>query len=241
MGGIVVETGSDIGKISTGQELILVEHEFFTYCIRMKLDSKEAEKMNESLNKLVPNFLRKHGFKPDFDSMFMTCDKTYVNTIIFYIKQNSLFDLEDRNVNRIYSNSLKLYIRFLGSEFDPRSYEYKKKNEEEPDFTEGKIRESHTTTFERKRGNRSACLAVHGYKCAVCGFDFEETYGELGKEFIEVHHIVPLSQIRKEYIINPQTDLVPLCSNCHSMIHRKRDDAMPYEDFKRLYAQIHGL
>jgi 5-methylcytosine-specific restriction protein A len=166
---------------------------------------------------------------------------TYIKTIIYYIKQNALFNLEDKKIGFILSNSLKQYANFLNSEFDPRSLEYKRKNEEDPDFTEGKIKDSHSTVFERKRGNRLACLAAHGYKCAVCGFDFEEHYGILGKEFIEVHHIIPLSQIRKEYIINPKKDLVPLCSNCHSMIHRKRNEPIPFEIFKNLYAEIHGL
>jgi predicted HNH restriction endonuclease len=241
MSNIILETSSDISKITTGQELNLVADEFYTYCIRMKFDINEAERMNYSLTALVPSFLKSHGFKPDFDSIFMTCDKTYVNTIIHHIKHNSLFNLEDRHVGNVLSNSLKLYIKFLSSEFDPRSNVYKKKNEEEPDFSEGKVSESHCTKFERKKANRLACLSVHGYKCAVCGFDFEENYGEIGKEFIEVHHIIPLSQIRKEYIINPVKDLIPLCSNCHSMIHRKRDEAIPIKEFKRIYNQLHNL
>jgi 5-methylcytosine-specific restriction protein A len=36
-----------------------------------------------------------------------------------------------------------------------------------------------------------------------------------------VHHVVPLSSIGKEYVVNPKTDLVPVCPNCHAMIHRK--------------------
>jgi 5-methylcytosine-specific restriction protein A len=30
---------------------------------------------------------------------------------------------------------------------------------------------------------------------------------------------VPLSQVRKEYQVNPATDLVPVCPNCHAVIH----------------------
>ena len=129
MSNIILETSSDISKITTGQELNLVADEFYTYCIRMKLDINEAERMNYSLTALVPSFLKSHGFKPDFDSIFMTCDKTYVNTIVHHIKHNSLFNLEDRHVGNVLSNSLKLYIKFLSSEFDPRSNVYKKKNE----------------------------------------------------------------------------------------------------------------
>lgn len=57
--------------------------------------------------------------------------------------------------------------------------------------------------------------------CEACGFDFTEKYGELGEGFIEAHHIKPISQMMP----NEKTkieDIVMLCSNCHSMIHRKK-------------------
>lgn len=73
----------------------------------------------------------------------------------------------------------------------------------------------------------------HGYKCAICGFDFEKMYGALGKDYIEVHHIVPLSKIRREYIIDPEKDLIPLCSNCHSMIHRGKEP-MDISELKKI-------
>ena len=53
--------------------------------------------------------------------------------------------------------------------------------------------------------------------------NFEEKYGELGKDYIEVHHIKPISEIDSEYVVDPEKDLIPVCSNCHSMLHRKID------------------
>ncbi|WP_340169122.1 HNH endonuclease [Lacinutrix sp.] len=58
--------------------------------------------------------------------------------------------------------------------------------------------------------------------CQVCEFDFEKNFGEIGRGFIHVHHLREISTLRKEYIINPKTDLIPVCPNCHSMLHRKR-------------------
>jgi hypothetical protein len=57
--------------------------------------------------------------------------------------------------------------------------------------------------------------------CEVCGFDFEEKYGTLGKSFIEVHHKTPISvnQVRQTKL----EDLVCVCSNCHRMLHRNAD------------------
>jgi len=57
--------------------------------------------------------------------------------------------------------------------------------------------------------------------CEVCGFDFDDKYGELGEGFIEAHHIKPVSEM-KDREKTKLDDIVLLCSNCHSMIHKKR-------------------
>ncbi|MBP6276640.1 MAG: HNH endonuclease [Limnohabitans sp.] len=50
---------------------------------------------------------------------------------------------------------------------------------------------------------------------------FQERYGTIGDGFIHVHHVVPLSTIHARYKVDPINDLVPLCANCHSMVHRE--------------------
>lgn len=89
-------------------------------------------------------------------------------------------------------------------------------------YAEGAVREILTNAYERDEKARREAIRHHGCACKVCGFDFESAYGSIGYGFIHVHHIVPLSSIGKEYIVNPKTDLVPVCPNCHAMIHRKR-------------------
>jgi 5-methylcytosine-specific restriction protein A len=74
--------------------------------------------------------------------------------------------------------------------------------------------------YERNAKARGACITHHGVSCAVCNFDFGRVFGDLGVGFIHVHHIVPISSIRAEYEIDPISDLVPVCPNCHAMIHR---------------------
>ena len=90
-------------------------------------------------------------------------------------------------------------------------------------YNEGKAIQYYTTKYERNTSNRNAAIKIHGSKCMACGFDFETTYGEIGRNFIEVHHVKPLCSLNEEVIIDPMTDLVCLCSNCHRMIHRKRN------------------
>ena len=75
--------------------------------------------------------------------------------------------------------------------------------------------------YERSPINRSACISHFGPICQACGFDFGKIYGEIGQDFIEVHHLIPISQMGGSYNLNPITDLITVCSNCHSMIHRK--------------------
>ena len=76
-------------------------------------------------------------------------------------------------------------------------------------------------SYERNAEARRQCLAMHGYKCRVCNMSFKEIYGEIGKHFIHVHHLVPLSDNTEEYEINPAKHLCPVCPNCHAMLHQE--------------------
>ena len=89
-------------------------------------------------------------------------------------------------------------------------------------YLEGEEQTILITTFERNFEARKICLDYHGYTCKICGFNFQEKYGSIGEEFIHVHHIAPLSQIKESYVIDPIKDLIPVCPNCHAMLHRKK-------------------
>ncbi len=93
--------------------------------------------------------------------------------------------------------------------------------EDDENLYEGALIKVMANKYERNQRARRECVAEKGYKCSVCGLDFEETYGEKGRNFIHVHHVVPISSIGKEYQLNVATDLVPVCPNCHYMLHRK--------------------
>ncbi len=88
-------------------------------------------------------------------------------------------------------------------------------------FWEGAKKEVIVNSFERNPEARKGCIEYYGVKCKCCGFSFEDKYGEIGKGFIHVHHLKPISEIGKEYQVNPVEDLIPLCPNCHAMIHKK--------------------
>jgi len=87
-------------------------------------------------------------------------------------------------------------------------------------YTEGASVSVSINAYERNASARAACIAHHGHLCVACGFDFGKVFGEFGKGYIHVHHIVPLSKIDREYEVDPVADLVPICPNCHAMIQR---------------------
>ena len=109
--------------------------------------------------------------------------------------------------------------------------------ENENDFSEGKKKYRLSSFFERKAKIRAETVKFHGLKCAVCSFDFVETYGELGKDFIEVHHIIPISSFDGERNVNPQTDMTVLCANCHRMMHRSKDRVLTVEELSEIIAK----
>jgi putative restriction endonuclease len=98
--------------------------------------------------------------------------------------------------------------------------------EDDINFLEGKLMlRSHII---RERNPKLITIAKEKFKrkngklfCEACGFDFQNFYGEIGEDYIEAHHIKPISQIKEEEQTSIE-DLVMLCSNCHKMIHRKR-------------------
>ena len=100
-------------------------------------------------------------------------------------------------------------------------------------FREGKSKDVIQTRYERNPEARKRCLSHYGHSCKVCDFNFEHHFNEIGKGFIHVHHINQISEIGREYEIDPLKDLIPVCPNCHAMIHSKRP-AFTIEEIKEI-------
>jgi predicted HNH restriction endonuclease len=73
--------------------------------------------------------------------------------------------------------------------------------------------------------------------CAICKFNFEKTYGLHGKGFIEMHHLIPISEGKR---ISTVKDLVPVCSNCHRMLHKGKI-TLDVEDIKKMIQKNRGI
>ncbi|TWU69686.1 hypothetical protein AYI74_04305 [Shewanella algae] len=97
----------------------------------------------------------------------------------------------------------------------------------EPVFHEGAMKTIELTVHERDPAARRACIAHFGASCQICNFDFEHTYGELGRGFIHVHHRVDLALADATRQVDPKTDLIPVCPNCHAMLHTETPAMAP--------------
>lgn len=86
---------------------------------------------------------------------------------------------------------------------------------------------------------RQECIALYGASCAACGFWFEAVHGELGKGFIHVHHVVPVSQLGAGYRLDP-VKVMPFYPNCHAMAHQGVISPRSVEDLRSIIAE-HGL
>jgi predicted HNH restriction endonuclease len=82
------------------------------------------------------------------------------------------------------------------------------------------VRERDTALIRRFKDN------LRSFVCSVCNFDFEKVYGEIGKTFIEAHHVEAIG-LREAEQTTALTDLIPVCANCHRMLHRRSPPYLP--------------
>ncbi|MCM1141372.1 MAG: HNH endonuclease [Muribaculum sp.] len=144
----------------------------------------------------------------------------------------------DEESNGTLSQALKLYADFLDSKYNPAKKKPKAVKTPRPasketptSFIEGSIVQQTFDKRERNQQARKDCIDKKGCKCSVCGFDFEAVYGPVGRNYIEVHHLKPISQTDDEHEVTAD-DLVPLCANCHAMAHRRSPEPFTPEELK---------
>lgn len=129
------------------------------------------------------------------------------------------------------------YIKSIDKTFEELCTFDKKR--ESKSHNEGAVIEELFTRYERNPKNRKSAIDSQGLTCKVCGFNFFDTYGDLGDGFIEVHHIEQLSKIGKK-LVDPEKDLIVLCSNCHRMLHRSKDNNLTWQELKEIVTKKAG-
>jgi predicted HNH restriction endonuclease len=99
---------------------------------------------------------------------------------------------------------------------------------------EGTKKQRFVNTYERDINLRKAAIKFHGTTCKGCHFNFEAFYGEHGADYIEVHHLRPISSYGGSIVVHPQADMTVLCANCHRMVHRDHEHVLSLEELQVL-------
>lgn len=153
--------------------------------------------------------------------------------IALQVYMDSISYYEGSHNNRLLKTEREIYDKH--SQILDKNYSAKTIEDEiNEEYWEGKLSQVNINIRERNRTARNKCIESKGKKCAVCEFDFEKFYGELGKDFIHVHHVNPISNREKEYKIdNIEDELIPVCPNCHAMLHRRKE-VISIEELKQI-------
>ena len=118
---------------------------------------------------------------------------------------------------------IKNVIKYIGKEEHESLIEQNIPEETQEFIEDGTGKKVYLNAYERNPKARKECIKIHGTKCMICGFDAKEIYGDEYEGKIHVHHRTPIHEIGKEYKVNPKTDLIPVCPNCHMILHTKID------------------
>ena len=216
-------------------------------------DEQKVKKLVDAIEVDLLNVIRSNQHV-NIDDVYEFIDKEALGELVNMTNRGRSLAIQNEQSGGLLRDALTFYVGYLSSKKHPLSEVEKRNgkkksqlgasdtsatfnNTPEPesyDKLEGRKHEDIVTRYERDRGNRKKCIEHYGYVCQVCGTNFEKTYGDLGKAFIEVHHLYPVAQGERQ--VNPIEDLIPLCSNCHSMIHRL-DDVSDWHKLRDLYIE----
>jgi predicted HNH restriction endonuclease len=105
-------------------------------------------------------------------------------------------------------------------------------------FAEGALKRITVNTYERDRKARRKCIECYGAICFICKFDFGKFYGSGAEGVIHVHHLKSLSEIGERYEVDPKKDLIPVCPNCHAVLHICKEPAFTLEQVKVMVKQF---
>lgn len=216
--------------------------------LKRRSDAEEFARFTETE---LADFIRQYA-DANFKSIYAETDHNYYDRISKQIPLNPKMKKANETAALRYSIHLKHYSMFLESKAYKQLCKQRiasaaeKPSTSVPSFTPSKNEEREMTEGEKKHvayeaahrnpALRRACLDQYGYQCQCCGMDFASLYGEeLGAGFIEVHHLKLISTFDEGRPDDYVENLVPLCSNCHSMIHRGKAGPLTLGELRAAY------
>lgn len=172
--------------------------------------------------------------------MSLTCDRLNRTRLFWNINFSNIIRDRYWEIYNLYKNNISVdnipELMFINKSYNFYKVEFVEEIDKiyssETCFKEGRLIEYYAKKYERDARARKIALEIHGFDCKSCGFNYEKKYGKLGYGFIEIHHIKPLYLNHKEMEVNPKKDLLPVCANCHRMIHRYRHKVYSIEEIR---------
>lgn len=138
------------------------------------------------------------------------------------IKENNFTDSKDKEAAKLFAINNILHSPKALSDIYNIPVSKAKEVEEEISIKEEKKVANHIAYEGRisiKDKNRIKSLL--GYKCSACGADMSEIYGDIGHNYIELHHKIPYADMKEnETRTLTENEFCVLCPNCHRMIHK---------------------
>lgn len=227
-------------------------------------DAEEVQITVETAERIIPNTLNDY-FGTHLESIYDLQDSNEIEAFRMKIKTHPVLKGLDMSEEPRYTEVLKWYRLFVKAFYSdnlpapvPGEYEAVEDTEQATAVSEGQIypkqqttiftegEDDGTITAEHRKRNmelRRACIEIFRQKhgghvvCECGGFDFAVAY-DIKDEYIEVHHRFPFAHTEGEHPVNAETDLVPLCANCHRMIHHGqggKGHCMSLDELKRIY------
>lgn len=223
-------------------------HELFYQYLMEKLegDQEEVNSIIQIAEDELPSMLKEY-FGTNLKSIYELQDENEISELRKSIKTNAVLNSMDREKDPRYTEVLRQYRFFVKSlQMDLAPIPVPgEENDFAPD-SEGVEHQYNLTKKERNPDLRRKCIEYYKKQwyghihCICCGFNFSKAYGDIGGDYIEIHHVNPHHSFDGEHVVDPTKDLIPLCSNCHSMIHRVKGqgECMTLEELKKHYKGV---
>ena len=241
-------------------------HELFYQYLMGKLDDEqdEVKPLIQAAEETLLLVLNEY-FGTNLKSIYELQEENEISELQTKITVHAVLKNLNRDVEPRYTEVLKWYGRFLKSlkqgappvsvpgevhdgtlECNASVSSVKHDDDDYPPDSEGIERQHNLTKKERNPVLRQRCVEYYKnqwngrIRCICCGFDFGKAYGDIGEGYIEIHHVNPHHNFKGEHMVDPTKDLIPLCSNCHSMIHRVKGqgECMTLEELKDHYKGV---
>lgn len=240
---------------------------FINYLMeRFDGDMDEVTHVVETAERIIPNTLNGY-FNSSYNSIYELQEINEVEEYRRKIKVHPILKGIDSSEEPRYTEVLKWYRLWLKSQLNnsvpfltPAEYKVLEegkvsklserkilKKQHSTIFLEGEAGEAQETVYrQRNMELREACIdyfrMLHDghIVCECCGFEFAAQY-DIDDDYIEIHHRFPFSHTDGEHEVNSETDLVPLCANCHRMIHHGmggKGNCMTLDELKNKYKGI---